>query len=72
MNFDHMSVDELWELRERLARVLEVKLNAEKQRLEERLIGLARAPKKPEYKPPRRARKKVLRKSRDSSNPRET
>lgn len=54
MNFEQMSVDELWNLREEIGRVLELKLIAEKQKLQERLIRLARASKKPEYKPQRR------------------
>jgi DNA-binding protein H-NS len=39
-NLETMSIDELWELHQKLGEVLEVKINAEKQELDRRLISL--------------------------------
>ena len=40
MNFDAMSVDEMWQLHEEISRVLAVRLTSEKQALEKRLAQL--------------------------------
>jgi DNA-binding protein H-NS len=40
MNFDAMSVDEMWQLHEEISRVLAVRLTSEKQALEKQLARL--------------------------------
>ena len=71
MKFEQMSVDELWQLREELGSVLEAKLIAEKQKLEERLAGLATNFAR-EQRPARRAYPRVLPKYRNPLNIAET
>ncbi len=72
MNFEEMSVDELWKLREEVSRVLEGKLNAEKKKLEQRLTHLAGTLERAEDKLKRRMYPKVFPKYRNPSNPSET
>ena len=42
LNLDAMSVDEMWQLREEVSRVLSVKMTSEKRELEKRLTQLRR------------------------------
>ncbi|TYL92047.1 H-NS histone family protein [Bradyrhizobium rifense] len=42
LNFDSMSVDELWQLHEQLGRILSTRLTTEKRELEKRLAQLNR------------------------------
>lgn len=66
LNFDSMSVDELWQLHEELSEVLSVRLTTEKRELEKRLAQLRndngiRSDDTPETRAPLRERRKYPR-----------
>lgn len=83
LNFDAMSVDEMWQLHEKISRVLSARLNSEKRQLERRLAQLrseiadvpsdlaqGRPPK--QAAPGRRKYPKVLPKYQNPNEPSET
>lgn len=84
LNFDAMSVDEMWQLHEEISRVLSVRLTSEKRELEKRLAQLRheteiRQPEQTEptepssaAPAPRRKYPRVLPKYRNPKEPSET
>ena len=50
LNFDAMSIDEMWRLHEEISRVLSVRLTSEKRELEKRLAQLRRKKEMPQLK----------------------
>jgi DNA-binding protein H-NS len=72
IDFEQMSIDDLWQLREEISLVLQKKINIEKAKLEERLAGLARNTGVGFGSNVRRRYPKVLPKYRNPSNPAET
>jgi DNA-binding protein H-NS len=73
-DFEQMSVEDLWHVREELTRILSKKLNEEKGKLELRLSTLSGGSvgESTEAKPERRAYPIVPRKYRDPTNPAQT
>ena len=83
LNLEDMSVDEMWQLHEKLSRILSVRMTSEKNELEKRLAQLRREDNLRQAassgiramdEPPRQRRKypKVLPKYRNPRNPSET
>jgi DNA-binding protein H-NS len=73
LDFDSMSIDELWQLHERIGRVLSVRLANEKRELEKRLARLrTERPSGDDSSRPRRKYPQVLPKYRNSNEPYET
>jgi DNA-binding protein H-NS len=71
IDFEQMSIDDLWQLREEISLVLQNKINTEKEKLEERLASLARNT-GVGGSHIRRPYPKVIPKYRNPSNPAET
>lgn len=80
LNFDSMSVDELWHLHEEIGRVLSMRLTTEKRELEKRLAQLRRendarhanAQSSSDFERIRRKYPQVLPKYRNPNSPTET
>ena len=73
LDLDSMSVDELWQLHERIGRVLSVRLATEKRELEKRLARLrSEKPNGDGSSRPHRKYPQVLPKYRNSNEPYET
>ena len=73
LDLDSMSVDELWQLHERIGRVLSVRLASEKRELEKRLARLrTERPNGEGSSRPHRKYPQVLPKYRNSNEPYET